>query len=255
MNYFDPARALAARRARCRNSRTCAAAWCSSASTATAAGSSSPTRNNIAPRIGGAFEIDDKTVLRAGYAHLYGRSYQQANGTVGPFGFRTENLWVSTVDGITPFRLLRDPYPGGIRAVAGIERRPADRRRRRDPGAAARRQPDAVDAAVERHAAARAAVARGRRRSAYVGTAGHDLQTNTEGGLSLNQLDPQYLALGSALNQTVPNPFFGIVNSGILVVADRSAAPSRCARIRSSPTSSRCRTPGRRRSITRCSSA
>ena len=70
--------------------------------------------NNIAPRIGGAFEINDKTVVRAGYAHLYGPSYQQANGTVGPFGFRTENLWVATVDGITPFRLLRDPYPAGF---------------------------------------------------------------------------------------------------------------------------------------------
>ena len=31
-----------------------------------------PDRNNISPRLGGAFEINDKTVLRAGYAHVYG---------------------------------------------------------------------------------------------------------------------------------------------------------------------------------------
>ena len=59
-----------------------------------------------------------------------------------------------------------------------------------------------------------------------MGTAGHDLQTNIEGGLSLNQLDPQYMALGSALNQTVPNPFFGIVNSGMLVSPTISRAQS-----------------------------
>ena len=61
---------------------------------------------------------------------------------------------------------------------------------------------------------------------AYVGTAGHDLQTNSESGLNINQLDPKYLALGSALNQTVPNPFFGIVNSGILVSPTISRAQS-----------------------------
>ena len=51
---------------------------------------------------------------------------------------------------------------------------------------------------------------------AYVGTRGYDLSMSSEGGLSLNQLDPQYMSLGSQLNQPVPNPFFGIVNNGVL---------------------------------------
>ena len=51
---------------------------------------------------------------------------------------------------------------------------------------------------------------------AYVGTRGYDLSIAGEGGLSLNQLDPQYMALGSQLNQQVPNPFYGIVNNGVL---------------------------------------
>ena len=51
---------------------------------------------------------------------------------------------------------------------------------------------------------------------AYVGTRGYDLSIVGEGGLSLNQLDPQYMSLGSQLNQQVPNPFFGIVNNGVL---------------------------------------
>ena len=51
---------------------------------------------------------------------------------------------------------------------------------------------------------------------AYVGTRGYDLSMVGEGGLSLNQLDPQYMSLGSQLNQQVANPFFGIVNNGVL---------------------------------------
>jgi hypothetical protein len=52
--------------------------------------------------------------------------------------------------------------------------------------------------------------------AAYVGTRGYDLSIAGEGGLSLNQLDPQYMSLGSQLNQQVPNPFYGIVNNGVL---------------------------------------
>jgi hypothetical protein len=49
-----------------------------------------------------------------------------------------------------------------------------------------------------------------------VGTRGYDLSSVGESGLSLNQLDPQYMSLGSQLNQQVPNPFYGIVNNGVL---------------------------------------
>lgn len=184
-----------------------------------------PDRNNIAPRLGGAYEINGKTVVRAGYAHLYGPSYQQANGTVGPFGFRTENLWVSSIDGITPFRLLRDPYPAGftaspgsslglLTAVGGAIQAPL---RDGSPTPWTRQWNVTLQRELPWHTAVEAS---------YVGTAGHNLQTNGEGGLNLNQLDPKHLALGSALNQTVPNPFFGIVNSGILVSRNISRAQS-----------------------------
>jgi len=180
-------------------------------------------RNNISPRIGGAFEVDDKTVVHAGYAHAYGPSYQQANGTVGPFGFRTENLWVATLDGITPFRLLRDPYPDGFRPSPGA----ADGLL---TGVGSTLQAPLYDGTrtpwnrqwnvtLQRELPWRTAV-----EVAYVGTGGHDLQTNTESGLNINQLDPQYLALGSALNQLVPNPFYGVVNSGVLVAPQMSRA-------------------------------
>ena len=182
-----------------------------------------PDRNNVSPRIGGAFRFNDKTVLRSGYAHVYGPSYQQAAGTVGPFGFRTENLWVSTLDGITPFRLLRDPYPAGFRpspgaaeglltAVGSTLQAPL-----RDRSLTPWNQQWHLT--IQRELPWQTGV-----EIAYVGTKGHDLSTNTESGLSINQLDPKYLALGSSLNELVPNPFFGIVNNGVLVAPQVSRA-------------------------------
>ncbi|MGH9201126.1 MAG: TonB-dependent receptor domain-containing protein, partial [Vicinamibacterales bacterium] len=180
-------------------------------------------RNNVSPRVGGAFQLSEKTVLRAGYAHVFGPSYQQANGTVGPFGFRTENLWVSTLDGITPFRLLRDPYPDGFQPSPGASQglltgvgstlQAPLRDRSRTPW---NRQ---WNVTIQRELPWSTSV-----EIAYVGSEGHDLQTNTESGLNLNQLDPQYLSLGSALNQLVANPFYGIVNTGVLVAPQVSRA-------------------------------
>jgi hypothetical protein len=69
---------------------------------------------NIAPRLGLSYQVNQKTVVRAGYSHIFGPSNQAAQGTVGPFGFRTENLWVTSIDGITPLNTLKNPYPNGF---------------------------------------------------------------------------------------------------------------------------------------------
>ena len=47
---------------------------------------------------------------------------------------------------------------------------------------------------------------------AYIGSTGRRL--TTAGNVNINQVDPKYLPLGSALTQTVPNPFFGNPNAG-----------------------------------------
>ena len=170
--------------------------------------------NNIAPRLGLSFQADQKTVVRAGYSHIFGPSNPGAQGTVGPFGFRTENLWVTSIDGITPLNLLRNPYPNGFLPSPGASQGlltqaganlQAPLQDTRSPWTAQynvnvqRELPWAMFVEV-----------------AYVGTRGHDLSTVGESGLSLNQLDPQYMSLGSQLNQQVPNPFYGIVNNGVL---------------------------------------
>lgn len=170
--------------------------------------------NNIAPRLGLSYQIDPRTVVRAGYSHIYGPSNQGAQGTVGPFGFRTENLWVTTIDGITPLNLLRNPYPNGFRPSPGSSEGLLTQ-------AGANLQAPLQDTPspwtiqynvnVQRELPWGAFV-----EVAYVGTRGYDLSRAGESGLSLNQLDPQYMSLGSQLNQQVPNPFYGIVNNGVL---------------------------------------
>ncbi|MEK7753538.1 MAG: TonB-dependent receptor, partial [Acidobacteriota bacterium] len=75
--------------------------------------------NNWAPRFGLSWQFAPKTVMRIGYAHVFGPSQQAAAGTIGTMGFRVDNTWVASVDGITPNDLLRNPYPRGVAPVVG----------------------------------------------------------------------------------------------------------------------------------------
>ena len=170
--------------------------------------------NNLAPRLGLSYQLDQKTVVRAGYSHIFGPSNQGAQGTVGPFGFRTENLWVTTIDGITPLNTLRDPYPNGFLPSPGSSQGLLTQ-------AGANLQAPLQDTTspwtIQYNINVQRELPWGMfAEIAYVGTRGHDLSTVGESGLSLNQLDPQYMSLGSQLNQQVTNPFYGIVNNGVL---------------------------------------
>src|SRR5262249_46625002 len=178
--------------------------------------------NNVAPRFGFAYQVNSKTSIRGGYANIFAISLQQAHGTVGPFGFRTQTPWLNTVDGITPANLISNPFPGGFQATPGSSQglltqvganiqAPVQETltpysmqwnfnlQRTLPG----------DILLE---------------TAYVGTRGLQLSRNDEGGLTLNQLDPKYMAFGAQLNTTVDNPFYGIVDSGVLATPRISRA-------------------------------
>jgi hypothetical protein len=170
--------------------------------------------NNIAPRLGLSYQVTPKTVVRGGYSHIFGPSNQGAQGTVGPFGFRTENLWVTSIDGITPLNTLRNPYPNGFLPSPGASQGLLTQAGAnlqavlRDTPSPWTRQ---FNVNVQRELPWDMFL-----EVAYVGTRGYDLSIASESGLSLNQLDPQYMSLGTALNQQVPNPFYGIVNNGVL---------------------------------------
>ncbi len=169
--------------------------------------------NNFGPRIGFAYQLDSKTVLRGAYGHFFGPSRQAAQGTVGPFGFRVEYPWVTTTDGITPFNRLRNPYPEGFRDVPGASDGLLTQ-------AGANLQaflPDSPSPwnmmwnfTIQRELPGSVLL-----ETTYIGNRGLYLSRSAEGGMELNQLDPQYLSLGSQLNQRVTNPFFGVVDNGV----------------------------------------
>src|SRR5262249_5144882 len=52
----------------------------------------------------------------------------------------------------------------------------------------------------------------------YLGSRGDHLSLggSNDASININQVDPKYLGLGSALTQSVPNPFFGNPNAGPL---------------------------------------
>lgn len=164
-------------------------------------------KNNFAPRIGLSWQFLPKTVMRVGYAEVFGPSQQAAAGTIGTMGYRVDNTWVATVDGITPNDLLRNPYPRGLAPVVGSARGSLTQFGNRieattqDIISPRSRQ---VNFNIQRDLPFDTLL-----EVAYVHTRGFQLHRNDEGGLSLNQLDPSLMALGSRLNEQVTNPFFG----------------------------------------------
>ena len=171
-------------------------------------------RNNLAPRIGFAYQLNDKTVIRGGWANIFGPSPQEADGTVGPYGFRVDTPWVGSLDGITPHDLFSNPFPHGFLPPPG----------------AAQGLLTSVGTATEgvlrntvtpytmqwNFNVQRALPGDMTLQVGYVANRGLQLQRNSESGLDLDQINPVYLSLGSHLNDLVTNPFYGFVNAGVL---------------------------------------
>ena len=67
----------------------------------------------IAPRIGIAYQLRPGTVIRAGGGIFYTMATYGANN-YGTAPFRATTPWVSTIDGVTPTDLLRNPFPNGV---------------------------------------------------------------------------------------------------------------------------------------------
>jgi len=166
-----------------------------------------PDRNNLGPRIGLAYQLTPKTVIRMGYGNLFGISPQEALGTVGPYGFRVENTWQTTADGgLTPLNLLRNPYPNGFQpppgasaglltAVGGPIQAPIQNEV----------TPYSMqwNLTIQRELPSRILL-----ETAYVGTRGLQLSRGGESGFTLNQLPLELMSMGNRLLDTVDNPFY-----------------------------------------------
>jgi hypothetical protein len=174
--------------------------------------------NNLAPRLGFAYQLNSSTVIRGGGGIFYAPSLRAAGGTVGNFGYRADTQFIGSQDGVNPTNYLRNPFPDGFTPVVGNTQ-----------GlltavgssiSASLKNDNVVPYSenwsfnIERQLRGHILVEAG-----YVGSHGLHLTQTGEGTANLNQLTADQLKLGSQLQNQVKNPFFGIITSGPLATA------------------------------------
>lgn len=174
-------------------------------------------RNNIAPRVGASFQLDSKTVLRAGFGIFYGASTQTGETRNG---FSVTTPYVASNDGgNTSANTLRNPFPNGLVPVTGASQglltlvgqgvsfTSPDRR-----------QPRAFQYSfgIQRQLPASLLL-----EVSYVGNQVRDLPLSQNlNGIPENlraAAETTFFASNrNTLNEPVPNPFFGVIASGPL---------------------------------------
>ena len=167
-----------------------------------------PQKTNLDPRIGVAYNYNDKTVIHAGFGifHHPAAAWQQFPNADG--GIRTTTSFDSQPDGVTPLPgfQLSNPFPVGLTPpdgnAAGLGIDLGDSiegplRRQYVPY----QENWSLD--IQRSLPGSFVVT-----AAYVGNEGVHLMVNEQ----LNQLPDSDLALGSKLLSTVPNPLYGHID-------------------------------------------
>ncbi|MBI1358414.1 MAG: TonB-dependent receptor plug domain-containing protein [Acidobacteria bacterium] len=80
-----------------------------------------PDHNNFAPRLGLAYQLNKKTVVRAGGGLFYGplTGIGTGSGSFGVSGFQASTSIVTSIDGVTPIFNWSNPYPQGLNQPTG----------------------------------------------------------------------------------------------------------------------------------------
>ncbi len=180
---------------------------------------SDPSKAKFAPRAGFAWSIDSKTVLRGGFG-LFWAPYQYAfpsETNLGARGFTQVSDYVASTDGgLTPCATcnITNPFPSGFQQPTGSKGGLAT-------GAGGtvefvdqfRKSPYVQQYSLDfqREIAGKLTLGLGYigSRTERIGVGGNDSAT-----VNINQLSAQNQALGAALAQQVPNPFFGNATFG-----------------------------------------
>ena len=177
---------------------------------------------NVGPRAGLAWSLGARTVVRGGYGLFWAPSQipqTLSQGGLGTRGFTGATNYVASNDGgLTPCPgcSLTNPFPQGLEPPQGAAQGLLTGAGGSidfidESSGAARVHRYSLD--VQRELPGRIALTMG-----YVGSRseGLSLGGTVDSAININQLDPKYLTLGSALLDQVPNPFFGNSSFGAL---------------------------------------
>jgi hypothetical protein len=163
------------------------------------------------PRIGLAYRLNERTVLRAGYG-LFRSFWWQVSSTTEGTGAETTTTMVSSRDGVTPADRLANPFPAGLvqptNSSAGLATLVGSSIQ---PFFFDKRFPynNRWSFGIQRQLSGDLGV-----EANYVGNTGQRLPVGSGGREQDRDIaftPARHLSLGPALNTQVPNPFFGIV--------------------------------------------
>jgi len=171
-----------------------------------------PTKTKFAPRIGFAWSLSNKTIIRGGYGIFWAPTqYPFPNeNAMGTRGFTAVTSYFASADGgLTPAGRLDDPFPNGVEKPVGnklglLTGAGGDVHFIDQFAKSAYVQQYSVD--FQREMSGRIALTVGYvgSRSLHLGVGG-----TVDSTVNINQLDPRFQSLGGALQERVPNPFFG----------------------------------------------
>jgi hypothetical protein len=174
-------------------------------------------RNNFGPRVGVVYKVAEQTVIRTAYGLYYMPSHVQAaghSGSGGMMGFNSQSNMIVSLDGRSPLRTIDDPFPDGFNLPPGNSLGPSTFLGLNIGGGNggvftthATPYVQQWNFNVQRDLPGNFIA-----EVAYLGSKGTKLLIG-ESGLALAQVDPVYLSLGTALQDQVPNPFFGIIDN------------------------------------------
>jgi len=161
---------------------------------------------NFAPRIGFAYQIMPKIVMRGGYGIFYPPSYR---GTGPAPGFSSDTPYVASNDGgLTPANTLSTAFSGGLVPVSGSSL--GGLTNVGQSVTAVSRDRKTYYSQQWTYGIQYAPTSNDVIDVTYVGNHGVHVVAS---GLNLNQLDPKYFSMGNALLNQVPNPFFGHITA------------------------------------------
>lgn len=176
-------------------------------------GVTQPRYGDWGPRLGFAYSINDKTVIRSGAAVLYPGTTADNSGNYPTVqGFNPITNPVDTANGFTPFNnpgragLLSNPFPNGLNPVVGASLGPLTSVGNSNTGFLRNDKQPSVQQwnfGVQRELPQNLLI-----EAAYVGSHGTHLEDFS--GAQYNVLPDRYLSLGNALFDSLPNPFYGV---------------------------------------------